>query len=113
MPIKLSRRLVKELKILKRKFVNIEEDLDAIFSKLSVGTIIGNRIQEFKGLEIYKARVRNSSSNIGSRGGFRVVYYIRRPNNEIIALSIYSKNQKQDISKKEILEILKQENLVE
>lgn len=68
----LARKAVKDLKFLKKKFHKIEDDLGKLFSTLSQEKIIGDRIQNLKGLEIYKARIRNSSSNSGSSGGFRV-----------------------------------------
>lgn len=112
--INLSRRFFKELKILKKKFNKIEDDLDPLFSMLAQEKIIGDKIQGFKNLEIYKTRVRNSSSKIGKSGGFRIIYYLKinKEEGEIIALTIYSKSQKVDIVKKEILKILENENLI-
>jgi mRNA-degrading endonuclease RelE of RelBE toxin-antitoxin system len=107
--INLSKRFVKDLKNLKKKFDKIENDLDTLFSALSKDNIIGDRVQNFKSFEIYKARLRNSSSGKSKSGGFRVIYYLKRNNSEILALTIYSKSQKTDISKKEILNILKSE----
>lgn len=111
--INLSQRFIKELKTLKKKFRKIEEDLDQLFSALAQENIIGDRMQEFRGFELYKARIKNSSREIGKSGGFRVIYYIKRLDGEIFALTIYSKSQKSDISRNEILKILKEENLIQ
>ncbi len=108
--INLSRKIRKDLKNLKRKFRNINKDLDDLFFKLSQGFITGNKLQEFKNMEIYKARVKNSSGAVGKSGGFRVIYYLKRSDEEILVLTIYSKSIKTNIPKQEILEILKQEN---
>lgn len=97
------------LKNLKKKFDKIENDLDTLFSDLSKNNIIGDRVKNFKGFEIYKARLRNSSSDKGKSSGFRVIYYLKRNNSEIIVLTIYYKSQKTNISKNEILNILKSE----
>lgn len=110
--VNLTRKAIKDLKSLRNKFPKITEDLDKLFSILSQEKIIGDRIQNLKGLEIYKARLRNSSSTSGSSGGFRIIYYIKRKNGQILVLTIYSKTQKNDISHTEILKIIKQENLV-
>jgi hypothetical protein len=55
--------------------------------------------------------MKNSSTNSGKSGGFRVIYYSISKDGAYL-LAIYSKNQKEDISKKEILNILKEENLM-
>ena len=110
--IKLSSKFHREIKILKRKFRKIEDDVDKLFSKLSQGKVLGDKIKEFIGAEIYKIRIKNSSSETGKSGGFRIIYYSKRSDGKIVALSIYSKSQKTEISRAEILEILKSENLV-
>ena len=113
--IKLSRRFFKDLKKLRKKFYKIEEDLDALFSLLRKGSIVGNMIRDLGDLEIYKARVRNISGDSGKSGGFRVIYYVKIKNDDesdIVALAIYSKSQRTNISKKEIVEILENENLI-
>lgn len=110
--INLSQKVVKDLKLLKRKFKKIDDDIDELFLKLSQEVMIGNRLQEFGGLEIYKARVRNSSSSSGKSGGFRVIYYLKKSNNEIWVITIYSKETKTEIFKQEILKILQTENLI-
>jgi len=110
--INLSQKSVKDLKFLKKRFPKIDNDLDKLFSSLTTGKVIGARIREFKSFEIYKARLNNSSSKIGKSGGFRVIYYLKRSEEYILVLSIYSKTSRINISKKEILKILKTENLV-
>lgn len=107
----LTKKARKDIKNLKKNFRRIDEDLDHLFATLSGGKLVGSRIQNFQDLEIYKARIRNSSAAIGKSGGFRVIYYLKRNDGEIIALTIYSKGLKSNISKKEIENILKEENL--
>lgn len=110
--IKLSRKALRDLKFLKKKFQKIEDDLDELFSIISKENLVGNQIKNLSGFEIYKARVRNTSSSTGNSGGFRIIYYARRKCGEILVLAIYSKTQKSDISRSEILEILKEENFL-
>jgi len=59
----------------------------------------------------YKIRVRNSSTQSGKRGGFRAIYYFLDDNNKIYLMSIYSKNRKSNITEREILDILRDNNL--
>jgi mRNA-degrading endonuclease RelE of RelBE toxin-antitoxin system len=114
--INLAKNFVKELKLLKKKFNKIEDDLDSLFSLLMKEKVIGDRIQEFGNFELYKVRLKNSSSKVGKSGGFRIIYYLKRIGEdiegEVLVLSIYSKSQKTDIVKKEILKILENENLI-
>lgn len=112
--IKFSRKALKDLKNLKKKFRKIEDDLEKFFLSLRQEKLIvvGDRVQNLRGFEIYKSRIKNSSSDAGSSGGFRLVYYLRRKSDEVLVLTIYSKTQKSDISHNEILEILKQEELL-
>ncbi len=94
----------KNLKSLAKKYNKIKTDLTPYISKLEAGETPGDQI---KGTEhkVFKVRLPNSSANKGKRSGFRLIYYLKLPN-EIILLSIYSKNTQQDISSSEILNII-------
>jgi len=74
---------------------------------LKKGEVKGDLIPGLSGLQIFKIRQRNSSTNTGKTGGFRIIYYQIREDDIIIMLTIYSKTEKGDILKSEILEILK------
>jgi len=50
-------------------------------------------------------RVKNRDSNQGSRGGYRMIYYVVHPDKRQL-LTIYSKAEQSDISAKEIKLIL-------
>ena len=104
--IKFTTRAVKDLKNLKKKYRKIEEDIEWLLNELNEGKI-GDRLQEFQDLEIYKKRIQNSSTKIGKSGGFRVIIYVKRVIDTFVILTIYSKNDKTNISKKEILEIMR------
>ena len=74
--------------------------------------VAADRIKGFGSIVIFKTKIRNSSMNIGKSGGFRIVYYIQKPRlDEYYLLSIYSKTQHNNIHEKEILQIIKEENL--
>ncbi len=111
--IKYSTRFLKDAKRLKEKknFRKIADDIKEIEESLKTGKDQGNLIPGLSGLQIFKIRQRNSSTNTGKSGGFRIIYYQMRENNVAIMLTIYSKTEQNNISKEEILEILKQENL--
>lgn len=59
------------------------------------------------GMEIYKARLPNTSARVGTRGGFRVVY--REKNGTIILLLlIWAKTRTLDIPDSEIRRVASQ-----
>ena len=93
----------KKVKKLKKKYRNIKNDLQDLVKILDANPQAGISLFE----NIFKIRLRNSDIS-SKRGGYRVIYYYLDENNEIYLLTIYSKKEQENISKKEILEILKQ-----
>ena len=110
--IKYSARFLKDAKRLKDKknFRKIADDIKEAEEFLKSGKNQGDLIQGLSGLMIFKLRQKNSSTNTGKSGGFRIIYYQLLEDNIILMLTIYSKTQQSNISKEEIMEILKQEN---
>ncbi len=100
--ISATQRFKKELKDLAKKYKKIKLDYENLLNLLeqnpNSGTPIGN--------DCYKIRVPNSSIPTGKSGGFRVITVVKVAKKSIILLTIYSKTQKEDISNKELLEIL-------
>lgn len=111
MKITYTKEFLRAAKSLKKKFPKIDSDLSFANEQLKFGKISGDLMQGFSGYGIYKLRVRNSSSNSGKSGGFRVVYYLESSEKMIYMLTIYSKTEQENVACSEILEILQQENL--
>jgi mRNA-degrading endonuclease RelE of RelBE toxin-antitoxin system len=55
----------------------------------------------------YKVRLPNPSAGRGKRGGFRVVYYIKRAD-IVLMLTIYNKTQRSDIAPEQIRRIIEE-----
>lgn len=104
----------KNVKQLYKKYKKIFDDLESFEKELKKSQEpIGDRLQEFEGFHVYKARIKNSSSNTGKRGGFRVIYYVESVKDEIsIFITVYSKNEQGNVSRKEIEDILRADGLV-
>lgn len=52
--------------------------------------------------EIYKIRVADPDRNRGKSGGYRLIYWWRREEREIVCLYLYSKSEKENVTQKEI-----------
>ncbi len=107
--IKYSARFLKDAKRLKEKknFRRIADDIKEVEDWLKSGKKKGDLIAGLSGLQIFKIRQKNSSTNSGKSGGFRILYYQMRENSAIVMLTIYAKTEAENVSKQEILEILK------
>ena len=91
---------MKKVKELKKKYINIADDLKKLNEILVSNPKSGILLFE----NIYKIRLINSNTK-SKRGGYRVIYYLQTKT-KIYLLTIYSKKEKENISKNEILNIL-------
>jgi len=90
----------KNVKKLKKKYPNIQNDLKYLNEVLSKNKNAGVCLFD----KIYKIRLKNSDVK-SKRGGYRVIYYLEYEH-KIYLLTIYSKKEKENITKNEILNIL-------
>ncbi len=58
-----------------KKYPKLPADLKSFKKKLSVGEIPSKRARGVKSAPVYGARVEDSSTGGGKRGGFRVLYF--------------------------------------
>ena len=63
--------------------------------QIQMGEIVGERLQGIDA-EVFKVRVRNSDTNRGKSGGYRVIYWLKLPQCVVI-LDIYSKSDRDDV----------------
>ena len=52
--------------------------------------------------EIYKKRIADPDRNRGKSGGYRLIYWWRETEREIVGLYFYLKSEKEDVTQKEI-----------
>lgn len=103
-----SDRFPRILKELRKKYRNVEADLDNFVDSLEQGVEIeGDRLQGTGDYLVYKARVASRDMQRGKSGGFRVIYYIKTEA-YIIIITMYAKTEQVDISTDEILEIIEE-----
>ncbi len=94
----------------KKKYSRIVDDVDEIVVELEKGNFMGVEIADVKlttDNSLYKVRVANSSIKAGKTHGFRLIYYVIKDDKEIFLLTIYSKKDKEDITRNEIIDLLK------
>ncbi len=93
-----------KIKRLRRKYPSVRDDLDWLIDQLRNDQRPGDKIPHV-GYDVYKVRLGNPSGGRGKRGGFRVVYYLRRKD-DVLLLTIYAKTERQDIGADEIQRII-------
>lgn len=102
--IELSENFKKEAKKLSKRYPSLKNELSKLFDELeenpTKGTPLGN--------DVYKIRIAIASKNKGKSGGARVMSFVKVTETAVLLFSIYSKGEKDNITDKEIQELLKQ-----
>lgn len=93
----------RDVKVLLKKYKSLKDDLSALFGSLESEPIQGKSL----GKDCYKIRMAITSKGKGKSGGARVITCVKITSDNIYLLSIYDKSEKEDISDKELNELLK------
>ena len=93
----------KEAKRLIKKYPSLRTEISELGNELAKNPTIGTPL----GNDIYKIRLSIASKNKGKSGGARVISFVKIVNETVYLLSIYNKGEKDSISDKEILVLLK------
>jgi len=103
--IRLTSEFQRKLKNLAKKYRQVRIDLQPVLEQLQSGEVPGDQISGI-GFSVIKVRIRNSDTQKGKSGGYRLIYWI--PSNHLIVLvDIYSKSDQEDIEVEEIRQIIK------
>jgi mRNA-degrading endonuclease RelE of RelBE toxin-antitoxin system len=94
----------KQLRKLEKRYRKIKSDLEPILIQIQMGEIVGDRLQGLDA-EVFKVRVRNSDTNRGKSGGYRVIYWLKLPEC-VVLLDIYSKSDQDDVEVNIIQDII-------
>ncbi|MFJ7647469.1 type II toxin-antitoxin system RelE/ParE family toxin [Lysinibacillus sp. NPDC097279] len=105
----------KEFKRLLKRYPKIVDDFEALIDEIEVNAELGEPIQgvgvkyenHMKKFKIFKKRMPNTSAKQGKSGGFRVIIYLITSSNQVYLLDIYSKNEQENISTKDIVNLIK------
>ncbi len=102
--IEYSTEFVHNLRELAKRYRHIKSDVQPVIAQLQGGQTLGDQVPG-TAYTIYKVRVRNSDSQRGKRGGYRLLYYLRTTT-KILLVTIYSKSDQSDISTQKIRKIV-------
>lgn len=105
--VEAARIFTRNLRKLARKYRSIYQDVQPIIEELQNGSIVGDQIPNV-GYTVFKVRIRNTDSQKGKSGGYRLIYYLQTTTG-IILLTIYSKSEQADITVDEIKAVIDQE----
>lgn len=95
----------KNIKELKKKYKKVTNDLEEAFEELEKNPRLGNKIPAMN-LPVWKLRIKNSSTNVGKRKGFRLIYKWEEGEQIIYPILMYSKAEKATATNQEILKAL-------
>lgn len=104
--IELSYNFQKEAKRLSKKYPSLKNELEELFSKLKENPTFGTPL----GNDIYKIRLAISSKNKGKSGGARVLSFVKITKTTVLLFSIYSKGEINNLTEKQIKNLIKLEN---
>ena len=98
----------KDVKRLFKKYKQLPADLKVLKQELLENPKSGIEL----GHRCYKIRLANSSIPTRKSGGFRIIYYHIDTNETLYLMSMYSKNELENIDDKIILQILIENRLL-
>jgi mRNA-degrading endonuclease RelE of RelBE toxin-antitoxin system len=91
---------------LAKRYRSIRSDVQALIQELKIGNFVGDCLAGIGGsYNVFKTRVKNQDIQKGKRAGYRLIYQVESPTS-VLLLTIYSKSDHEDISIKEIRNIL-------
>lgn len=98
--IRFTTKFKRRLKALRKRYRQIQLDLQPIFQELEQGNLIGDQITGMTAT-VFKVRAKNSDIPAGKSGGYRIVYQVISPES-ILLLLVYAKSDQADVSIDEI-----------
>ena len=93
----------KQAKRLIKKYPSLKTELIELFETLEKDPNIGSAL----GKGCFKIRIAISSKSKGKSGGARIITHIQLINNKVYVLSIFDKSEQDNLTDKELQELLK------
>ena len=93
----------RDAKSLLKKYKSLKNDLAGLFELIENNPVQGKPI----GNDCYKIRLAITSKGRGKSGGTRIITYVVFKNETVYMLSIYDKSDIENLTDKEILQLIK------
>ena len=94
----------RRLRGLAKKYRQIQTDIQPVLEQLVLGERIGDRVSGTT-YTVYKIRARNSDTQSGKSGGYRLIYQIVSPAKFVLHL-IYTKSEQATVTAEEIRDMI-------
>lgn len=107
--VHLTETFQKSIKVLKKKYPHVKEDLLRQIKTLEEDPSAGDSIPGWN-KDVWKVRAASSDVKKGKRGGYRLIYFWKAGEMKIYLLVVYFKGEKAEITKREIETLLKKLN---
>lgn len=107
--VELTEHFKKEAKKLNKKYRSLKDELEALNKELSKNPSTGIPL----GHNVYKIRLSIASKGKGKSGGARVITFVKIVKEKVYLVSIFDKSTLENITKDQILELLKRAGLVD
>lgn len=101
--IEITENFKKEAKKLIKKYASLKNEIAELGNELAKNPTFGTPL----GNDIYKIRLAIASKNKGKSGGARIISFVKIMNETVYLLSIYNKSEVENLSDKEIKELIK------
>lgn len=105
-----TKRFEKDIKQYAKRFKSVADDVDEIVKELEKGNLLGDVIPNLEMKDndnnVVKVRIANSDTHAGKSNGYRLIYYAEKSDGTIYLLTMYYKKDKDNISNKEIQELI-------
>jgi hypothetical protein len=92
----------KHAKRIGRKYHSVRSDIETLIGSLERNPLQGEPI----GKDCYKIRMAITSKGKGKRGGSRIITCVKVVDQDVFLLAIYDKSEQENISDKELDELL-------
>jgi mRNA-degrading endonuclease RelE of RelBE toxin-antitoxin system len=97
---------LRQAKHLRKKHHHFDADFKPLIDQLRSGDTPGDRVPGTQAV-VYKVRLKSTDQTKGTRGGFRVVYYVKT-SDTVALLSVYIKNEQADLSANRIRQMIRE-----
>jgi len=97
-----QRLYLKSIKKLSKKFKNISKDVNVFLDNIKTIDDLGVELKS----NVYKVRIANSNKNRGKSSGYRLISYLKIVDNDLHLLYIYDKSLIENLTEKEIDNII-------